>query len=738
MRYFFIFLLVLVALIGGAIYFLPYLLPAEALKTRVVEEAKRTTGRDVSIGGDLAISAFPQVALRVEDVSISNAPGAKHEQMATMKEMSVGLNLFPLLLNNEVQVSQFVLIDPVLHVEVDKNGKSNWDFSDVATTPEVPSGEDTAPPQEPTGTEETGTPPGETTNDYSVGSVRLDDIRLVNGTVTYDNKQTGDSYDLSNINTAVSLPSLAEPLKIDGDLVFNNEAVDLALILENPESAFSGNESPFQIDLSSDLIDFALNGAATFGEQTNMTGKVDLDVPSIRRLAAWTGNPMDGTQGFGALKISGDLSSTETVTRFTNANLQFDGMNGSGELSIDMSNATPFVKGRLDVDHLNTNPYASGGQATPPESTKTQSQTTQTSQPSVAQSAPAAASKPATSSGWRSEPIDFSGLRAVNADLKLNADRITFNEIKMGKSALDLSINNGLLIADLTELALYDGKGKTKVTIDGRGTRPTVRTVTSFDAVNAFPLLRDAMRLENLEGIGTLTFNLATSGRSQREMMQTLSGSGELRFVDGAIRGINLADMVRNVQDAFFGIENTGAQKTDFTEMGGTFRIINGVIANDDLSLLGPLVRLSGRGQVNVANRTINYRVIPKVVTSLEGQGGNRDLSGAQVPVQITGSWDNPKFAPDLAALITSGIAGHEAAKEAGEDPVQGILKGIFGIKDSKPQQEEEAAGQDAGSPNSDSGNQQPAEPAQEEPKPIDPLDIFKQIIEQSQQPPSQ
>ena len=723
MRRLFTVLLVLIALIGAAIYFLPYLLPAEALKTRVVEEAKRTTGRDVSIGGDLAISAFPQVALRVEDVSISNTPGAKHPQMATMKELSVGLNLLPLLFSNEVQVSTFVLVDPVLHVEIDKNGKSNWDFDDVAAGSDPSEVEPVSP-----GPEDAESPPTETTNEYSVGSVRLDDIRLVNGNVTYENKQTGDSYDISNINTSVSLPGLAEPLKVDGGLVFNDEALDLALILENPQDAFAGNESPFQIDLSSDLVNFALNGTASLGDKTNMTGKVDLDVPSVRRLAAWAGNPMDGSKGFGTLRISGDLNSTDTVTRFSNANIQFDGMNGNGELTVDTTNKTPFIKGRLDVDHLNTNPYSESGKKSPAPSGG--------SQTSSAPSAPSVAPKVTTSAGWSNEPIDFSGLKAVNADLKLNADRITFNEIKVGKSALDLSIKNGLLIADLTELALYDGSGKTKVTIDGRGSRPTVRTVSSFDAINAFPLLRDAMSLENLEGIGTLTFNLATSGRSQREMMQTLSGSGELRFVDGAIRGVNLADMVRNVQDAFLGVKNTGAQKTDFTEMGGTFKIINGVLANSDLSLLGPLVRLTGRGQVNIANRTINYRVIPKVVTSLEGQGGNRDLSGAQVPVQITGSWDNPKFAPDLAALITSGIAGHEAAKEAGEDPVQGILKGIFGIKSSEPQQNEGESGQDTADTSPD--GQQPPTPAEEDPKPIDPLDIFKQIIEQGQQPQQQ
>src|SRR3546814_2600764 len=54
-----------------------------------------------------------------------------------------------------------------------------------------------------------------------------------------------------------------------------------------------------------------------------------------------------------------------------------------------------------------------------------------------------------------------------------------------------------------------------------------------------------------LEGKVNAGMQLATRGGSQRAMVSALDGSGKFSFADGAIRGINIAAMVRNVQSAF-------------------------------------------------------------------------------------------------------------------------------------------------------------------------------------------
>ncbi|MEW5727896.1 MAG: AsmA family protein, partial [Pseudomonadota bacterium] len=76
------------------------------------------------------------------------------------------------------------------------------------------------------------------------------------------------------------------------------------------------------------------------------------------------------------------------------------------------------------------------------------------------------------------------------------------------------------------------------------------------------------------------------------------------------------------------------------------------IVTNRDLALKSPLLRVEGAGTVDLPRRSLKYRVEPKAVASLEGQGGASDLGGVQVPVIIEGPWDNLSYRPDLEAMV--------------------------------------------------------------------------------------
>jgi AsmA protein len=111
--------------------------------------------------------------------------------------------------------------------------------------------------------------------------------------------------------------------------------------------------------------------------------------------------------------------------------------------------------------------------------------------------------------------------------------------------------------------------------------------------------------------------------------------------------------------------------KTDFAELSGSFTIKNGLVSNDDLKMLSPLLRVSGKGTADMPPRTVNYRVEPKAVSSLSGQGGVADKAGITVPIIVEGSWDNPSFRPDLTGAIS------DLAKDPAKalDAVKGLAK---------------------------------------------------------------
>ena len=71
---------------------------------------------------------------------------------------------------------------------------------------------------------------------------------------------------------------------------------------------------------------------------------------------------------------------------------------------------------------------------------------------------------------------------------------------------------------------------------------------------------------------------------------------------------------------------------------------------------MAPLIRMTGEGTIPLPPRTVDYQVKPKLVGSLEGQGGESDLAGVAVPIKVTGPWHDISYRPDLAGALTDQI----------------------------------------------------------------------------------
>ena len=188
--------------------------------------------------------------------------------------------------------------------------------------------------------------------------------------------------------------------------------------------------------------------------------------------------------------------------------------------------------------------------------------------------------------------------------------------------------------------------------------------------------------------------------------MKSLGGTTQIKFVDGAIKGVNLAEIARTIQSALSGTAVGAGAKTDFAELSGSFVIKDGVAANKDLKLLNPFVRLTGAGIVDVGNQTLDYRVEPKAVRSAEGQGGTGDLGGVGIPFRIKGPWNNLSYAPDLSSVLNSTV---DSILKGG-DPLESLkdssgLGDLFGSKKKPPP-----------------GEQPPATDPKKKKDPLDPL----------------
>jgi AsmA protein len=634
-------LCVLVVLIIAAVVAVPLLVPADRMKSELIAQVKAATGRDLSIGGKVSVSVFPSVSVQMADVALANPPGFTAKTLAHLDGLSLSLKVLPLL-SGKVEIGSFVLDNPTIALEIDRQGHPDWVFGETGQTP--------PPAAAP------AAPKGGVSGPSPLSDINLGDVRIDNGKLTYQDDRAGTSEAVDAINLAVSLKSLDDPLSVKGSLQWRGKPVTLTLDMAKPRVLVDGRGTTAAgVNVAADPVKLTFAGDLA-GADKAATGTVDLSVPSVRALAAWTtGKPFDFPgNGLGPLAIKGKLSAAGTHIAFSQADIALDSIKATGDVSIDAA-SPPVVKGRLDVDTLDLNPYLP-----PPEAAK------------GGESKPAVGGKPAPAghADWSDAPIDASGLKSAEVDFALTANAIKVQRIQVGKSALTLALHGGKLTADLTQLTLYKGVGNGRVAVDGTQPGVGVDAVFSLKDLQAGPFLTDAAGFDRLDGTGNADIQVAGRGRSERQIVSSLAGKGSLTFLNGAIKGINLAAMLRNVATAF--TDTGGPQKTDFAKLAGTFTIANGIVTNRDTALESPLLRVAAAGTVDLPKRTVNYRVEPKVVASVEGQGGKTDLAGLTVPVIVEGPWDNLSYRPDLAALA-KGAAGAVVKGVLGGGPVGAI-----------------------------------------------------------------
>jgi AsmA protein len=115
------------------------------------------------------------------------------------------------------------------------------------------------------------------------------------------------------------------------------------------------------------------------------------------------------------------------------------------------------------------------------------------------------------------------------------------------------------------------------------------------------------------------------------------------------------------------------------------------VAANKDLKLLNPFVRLNGAGIIDLGNQTLDYRVEPKAVSSIKGQGGDGGLGGIGIPFRIKGPWNNLSYSPDLSGVLDSAVDKILQGKNPLDDLKEGGLEGLIPGLGGKPKQQQSA-----------------------------------------------
>jgi len=185
-------------------------------------------------------------------------------------------------------------------------------------------------------------------------------------------------------------------------------------------------------------------------------------------------------------------------------------------------------------------------------------------------------------------------------------------------------------------------------------------------------LLGSLLDFDKIDGKMQAKIAAESTGASQHAIMSNMSGTAFVIFQDGAIRGVNIAQMIRSLTASTLnGWQQQDQQATDLTQLSASFKVDHGQAVTTDLNLVGPLVKVTGAGTIDLGTKQMGFRVEPKLVMTTEGQGRTSDPVGFGIPVMISGPWSSPRIYPDMQGVLDNPDAAYAKLREMG--------KGLFG-----------------------------------------------------------
>lgn len=286
----------------------------------------------------------------------------------------------------------------------------------------------------------------------------------------------------------------------------------------------------------------------------------------------------------------------------------------------------------------------------------------------------------AAPSQWSDEPFDLVGLSYVDGELSVSAADIGIGPSHFAPGAASATLAGGVLKATVTNLGAYGGNATGGLTIDATAGTPTFTMHGDVVAVSALPFLTAVADFDKIDGKMQAKIAGRSEGLSPHAIISNLSGTAFASFRDGEIRGINIAQMIRSLtKNPLSGWQLEKEQATDLSQLSASFRIDRGEATTTDLSLVGPLVRVTGAGTVDLTNRSLAFRVEPKLALTTQGQGSKSDPVAFGIPVVVSGPWTEPRIYPEIAGVLDNPDAAYAKLREMGKGLFGDTLKGILG-----------------------------------------------------------
>lgn len=253
-------------------------------------------------------------------------------------------------------------------------------------------------------------------------------------------------------------------------------------------------------------------------------------------------------------------------------------------------------------------------------------------------------------------PVEL--LRKLDIDGTIKVGKATFDKLNPKNIVMTTKGAKGKLTINPLKADIFKTQVLVNAGLDVRGKTPKYSVKTNTKKLPIGEVLMAFADSDKLSGTGTMKANITTAGERVSEFKKNLNGTAYVDLKDGAIKGFNLAQSIREAQAKLSGktlAKSDATPQTDFSSLVADVSIKKGVVKTNKLSAQAPFMRVNGSGTVNLPKESLNYLVKTKIVASDKGQGSAdfKDLDGLTIPVKLKGALTSPSTSLDLESLVS-------------------------------------------------------------------------------------
>ena len=616
---------------------------ANHYKQDLSDIVRDSTGRDLQFYGDVELTFYPALGMELGALSLSNAVGFGSTPMIKVDKVSISVDVASVIAFSP-EIDELILDGLKINLQNNNKGVTNWD--------DFKEPQDAQSPNAPLLRTEPKSSGSSSSNQSKVKSEPMNisgafgGLNITNAELSWVDAQAGSEYLVQNLTIKTGRITPEAPFDLKMQVVVKskgeiNADIDLATQIQ------------YWFDNGRlNLTDLVLNVSAA-GEPLPL-GKIQVGIASeLIEL-----NPQKRSVSLKGLvlkiddnTIKGNVTVSDTAQPVINFKL---------------------ASNKLDIDALIGMTPVHPSSVTPKKSTTATESITGIESNSV-NVIPDAVKEPVKII----LPMDL--LRIIQADGELVVKQLTMQNLLLNDINLGISTNAGIVNLDPIRMNLYDGSVSGQVRLDVNGALPKYRVNKKIQGVQIGALLTDLNGEDRINGVLNANVSLSTQGEWLSVLKKNSNGDIALALRDGAVKGFNIRHSIDKAKAKLKGDSEPPKQEsqTDFSSLELNGLIKKGVFISNDLKLQAPIIRVSGEGQVDLNNETVNYLVNAKLVGTIKGQDGGAadDLSGLLIPVRIDGPLAEPKIDVQLDEMLKKKAAALKAKLKAQLNEKKAALK---------------------------------------------------------------